>query len=319
MTDVTMHLTAQDEQIQSSFLQKVQVWIFALRAPFFTASIVPLLLGMAIAYYETASFDFLLGLLTLLAGVSIHAGTNLANDYYDRSTDDINIYYSQFNGGSRMIQNDIIAPRRILLASVLSYIIGSITTVIILVLIQGFLLIVFLSVAVLLGFFYTALPVSLSYRGLGEIAVFVGFGPLGVFSAYYIQLGHIDSPLLTLASIPIAILISLVLFLNEFQDSEADAKAGKNTLVVALGKKKSVKIYSVGMLLAYMSTILFVLLSWFSIVMLLPLVTLPIAFKAVTNANKNFDKIKELLPANGQTILIHFVFGLLLALSFVIA
>jgi 1,4-dihydroxy-2-naphthoate octaprenyltransferase len=314
-----MNLTAQKEQIQSSVIQKIQIWIFALRAPFFTASIIPLLLGMAIAYYETGSFDFLIGLLTLISGVSIHAGTNLANDYYDRSTDDINIYYSQFNGGSRMIQNDIIAPRRILIASILSYIVGSVTAILILFLIQGFMLIIFLSVAVLLGFFYTALPVSLSYRGLGEIAVFVGFGPLGVFSAYYIQLGHMDSPLLILASIPIAILISLVLFLNEFQDFEADAKAGKNTLVVALGKKKGVKIYTIGMFLAYITVILFVLMSWFPAVLLLPLITLPIAIKAVTHANKNFDKIQELLPANGQTILIHFVFGLLLAFSFVIA
>ena len=319
MTDVSMHLTAQEEQIQSSFLQKIQIWIFALRAPFFTASIIPLLLGMAIAYYETASFDFLLGLLTLISGVSIHAGTNLANDYYDRSTDDINIYFSQFNGGSRMIQNEIIAPRMILIASILSYIIGSVTAILIFVMIQGFMLIIFLSIAVLLGFFYTALPVSLSYRGLGELAVFVGFGPLGVFSAYYIQLEHINSPLLALTSIPIALLISLVLFLNEFQDSEADAKAGKNTLVVALGKKKSVKVYSVGMVLAYFTILLFVLLSWFPVITLLPLVTLPIAFKAVSHANQNYDKIKELLPANGQTILIHFVFGVLLAFSFVLA
>ena len=142
MTDVSMHLTAQEEQIQSSFLQKIQIWIFALRAPFFTASIIPLLLGMAIAYYETASFDFLLGLLTLISGVSIHAGTNLANDYYDRSTDDINIYFSQFNGGSRMIQNEIIAPRMILIASILSYIIGSVTAILIFVMIQGFMLII---------------------------------------------------------------------------------------------------------------------------------------------------------------------------------
>ncbi|PWI48284.1 1,4-dihydroxy-2-naphthoate octaprenyltransferase [Candidatus Heimdallarchaeota archaeon B3_Heim] len=319
MTDVSMHLTAQDEQIHSTFLQKIQIWIFALRAPFFTASLVPLLLGMTIAYYETSSIDLILGLLTLVAGVSIHAGTNLINDYYDRSTDDINIYYSQFNGGSRMIQNDIIAPRKILQASVLSYIVGSVTAIIILFLIQGVLLIIFLSVAVLLGFFYTALPVSLSYRGLGEIAVFVGFGPLGVFSAYYIQLGHINSSLLTIVSIPIAILISLVLFLNEFQDFEADATAGKNTLVVMLGKKKSVKIYSVGMILAYITLPLFVLLSWLPVITLLPMITFPVAVKAVTHANGNYDKIKELLPANGQTILIHFVFGLLLAVSFVIA
>jgi 1,4-dihydroxy-2-naphthoate octaprenyltransferase len=319
MTDVPIHLAAQDEQIQSTFLQKLQIWIFALRAPFFTASIVPLILGMAIAYYETASFDFILGLLTLVSGVAIQAGTNLANDYYDRSTDDINIYYSQFNGGSRMIQNEIISPRNIRLAAIMSYIVGSVTALLILFMIQGYLLVVFLSIAVLLGFFYTALPVSLSYHGLGELAVFVGFGPLGVYSAYYIQLGHINSNFLSLASIPIALLIALVLFLNEFQDLEADAKAGKNTLVVTLGKKRSVKIYSIGMILSYLVVIIFVIFFGFPLITLLPLITLPIAIKAVTHANKYYDKIKELLPANGQTVLVHFVFGILLSLAFVIA
>jgi 1,4-dihydroxy-2-naphthoate octaprenyltransferase len=274
---------------------------------------------MAITYYETKTFDLLLGLMTLIAGVSIHAGTNLANDYFDQSTDDVNIYFSQFNGGSRMIQNGIIPSRTILRTSILFYILGSLMALLILFITNGLLLLIFLIIAVSLGFFYTAVPISLSYHGLGEFAVFVGFGPLGVFSSYYIQVGHINSPLLVIGSVPIALLISMVLFINEFQDVEADAEAGKRTLVVSLGKRRSVKIYAVGMILSYLSVAIAILLSLLPITMILPLLTAPIAIKAIMHVNKNFDKIKELLPANGQTILVHFVFGLLMSFSFLIS
>ncbi len=312
MTDVSVNYTGLNTQ-------KIQTWILALRAPFFTASIVPLLIGMAIAFNETKVFDLGLGLLTLISGIAIQAGTNLANDYYDQSTDDINVNFSQFNGGSRMIQNEIISPRTILTASILSFIVGIVTAIIILINTQGWLLLIFLAVAVLLGFFYTAFPLSLSYKGFGEIAVFVGFGPLGIYSAYYIQLGNINSSILLIASIPVALLISLVLFLNEFQDVEADSAAGKKTLVVSLGKKRSIKIYTFGMIASYVFLVLAVFVFSLPLVLLLPIITLPLAIKAITHARHHYEKIVELLPANGMTILIHFSFGLLLAISFVLA
>ncbi len=312
MTDVSINFTGLNTQ-------KLQTWILALRAPFFTASIVPLLLGMTIAFHETKIFDLGLGLLTLISGIAIQAGTNLANDYYDQSADVINANFTQFNGGSRMIQNDIIAPRTILTAALISFIVGIVTAIIILINTQGWFLLIFLALAVLLGFFYTALPLSFSYKGLGEIAVFVGFGPLGIYAAYYIQLGHINSSILLIASIPVALLISMVLFLNEFQDHEADSAAGKRTLVVSIGKKKSIKVYTIGMIVSYAFLTLAVFVFSLPIVLLLPLLTLPIAIKAITHARHNYEKIVELLPANGMTILVHFSFGLLMALSFVLA
>jgi 1,4-dihydroxy-2-naphthoate octaprenyltransferase len=311
VTDVSINFTGLN-------IQKLQTWILALRAPFFTASIVPLLIGMAISFYETKTLDFGLGFLTLISGIAIQAGTNLANDYYDQSADAINDNYTQFNGGSRMIQNDIIAPRTILTASIVSFIIGIVTAVVILINTQGWLLLIFLAIAVLLGFFYTAFP-SLSYNGLGEIAVFVGFGPLGIYAAYYIQLGHINSSLLLIISIPIALLISMVLLLNEFQDGQADTAAGKKTLVVSIGKKRSIKIYTFGMIVSYVFLVLVVFVFSLPIVLLLPIITLPLAIKAITRALQDYEKIFELLPANGMTILVHFSFGLLMALSFVLA
>ncbi|MFX0088027.1 MAG: 1,4-dihydroxy-2-naphthoate octaprenyltransferase [Candidatus Hodarchaeota archaeon] len=319
MTDLPASYQSTKVVSTPSFSQKILIWIQAMRAPFFTASIIPLVLGMAIAWNEYRIFDPFLGFLTLIAGITIHAGTNLSNDYFDQGTDNINEDFTAFSGGSRMIQNEILEARQIMIASLLCYIVGIFTAIFIVLITQGIILIIFLLIAVLLGIFYTAVPIRLSYHGLGEIAVFVGFGPLGVLSAYYIQMGHLNSIIPFIASIPIAILIAMLLFINEFQDFEADKDAGKNTLVVSLGKKTSLKVYIYGMVLVYVSLFIVLILKGFTITFLLPFMTLPLVFKATQVAKRHYTSIKELIPANALTIIIHFGFGLLLALAFVIS
>ncbi len=319
MTDLPASYQSTKVVSTLSISQKILIWIQAMRAPFFTASIIPLVLGMTIAWNEHRIFDPFLGFLTLLAGVTIHAGTNLINDYFDQGTDNINEDFTTFSGGSRMIQNEILEAPQIMRASILCYIIGILTAIFIVLVTQGLLLIIFLLLAVLLGIFYTAVPIRLSYHGLGEIAVFVGFGPLGVLSAYYIQIGHLNSIIPLIASIPIAILIAMLLFINEFQDFDADKDASKNTLVVSLGKKTSLKIYIYGMVLAYVSLFVVVILKGFNLTFLLPFITLPLVFKAIQVASRHYTTIKELIPANALTIIIHFVFGLLLAFAFLIS
>ena len=62
---------------------KVRIWFLEMRAPFFTAVVVPTVLGTVMAWYEADVFDLLLFTLTLLGVTFIHAGTNIVNDYFD--------------------------------------------------------------------------------------------------------------------------------------------------------------------------------------------------------------------------------------------
>ena len=78
---------------------------------------------------------------------------------------------------------------------------------------------------------YTAPPLKLVYRGFGEIAVAVGFGPLMVLGAYVVQTETLSWEALV-ASFPVAILIALVLYINEIPDRKGDSLAGKRTLPV---------------------------------------------------------------------------------------
>lgn len=298
-------------------LDKLKIWIKAARAPFFTATIIPVILGSIIAWSDTSKFIWLKFCLTLVGAVLIHAGTNLANDYFDHISgcDEANPNPTPFSGGSRLIQQGIILPKKILFASFISFILGA-TIGLYLNYVSGKNIILILGIiGVFLGFFYTAKPFRIGYTSLGELAVAIGFGPLMVMGAYYVQAQNLPLKVF-LISIPVGILIALVLFINEFPDYVADKSVGKRTLVVILGKKKAVILYQILLASVYIFIVSLVILKLLPQVMLIVLLSLPLALKALTLSGRNFDKIYELLPANAATIKLHSLIGILLCIGF---
>ena len=83
---------------------------------------------------------------------------------------------------------------------------------------------------------YTAPPLKFVYRGLGEIAVALGFGPLMLLGAYVVQTGGALAWEPFVASIPVALLVALILYVNEIPDRRGDARAGKRTLPVRFSR-----------------------------------------------------------------------------------
>ena len=104
------------------------------------------------------------------------------------------------------------------------------------------------------GYFYTAKPVRLSSRyGLGELSIFLSFGPLLTLGTGFaianetIQLFSNEFYNLILLGIPIGLLTTNILFINQYPDYSSDKKVGKNHLVVLLGKKLSRWIYAINL------------------------------------------------------------------------
>lgn len=97
---------------------------------------------------------------------------------------------------------------------------------------------------VALAYFYHAPPLRLSYRGFGEIAVATTYGPLIACGAYVVQRGDVSFDVLYL-SLPLGLMIGAFLLINEFPDHDADASAGKRTLVVRLGKRRATALFAV--------------------------------------------------------------------------
>lgn len=298
---------------------KLKIWLLELRAPFFTASLVPTLLGASIAWEAVGEFDLLLFLLTLLGVVFAHAGTNVVNDYFDykNGTDLSNRNRTPFNGGSPFLITGVLSPKEVYRGAICLFGISAIIGLYLAYAVSYW--IVPLGVlGIGLGYFYTSPKLSLASMGLGEFAVGFGFGPLVVEGAYLVQTGELSIAAL-LAGLPVAFLIGLVLFINQFPDMEADGGAGKNHWVVRMGLRKASFWYA-GLVATTFATVVALwaagIYPVWSLVALLPAA---MAYKAVTTVLEKYNSFRELVPAQAMTVQLHLTIGLLISAGLIAA
>lgn len=296
----------------------LKIWLKELRLEFLTGSATPVLLGTAVARYESGSWDPLLFVLTLAGAVALHLGANTANDYFDHlsGNDPVNVEYVRpFTGGSRLIQEGLIKPQAVLAAS-LSFFGAALAIGLILISMRGVGVLVLGLIGAACGYFYTAPPLRLAHRGLGEIAIGISFGLIGP-GTYFVQTGKVTLSSV-LATLPVMFLIIAVIWINEFQDSRADQSAGKNTMVVRLGRKSAVIPFAAITLLAYLPVIAGTLLGELPLINLLALITLPLGVRSITTAGKHYDHPRKLAPANRSAVINHLLTGIILTAVYLI-
>ncbi len=166
------------------------------------------------------------------------------------------------------------------------------------------------------GVLYVAPGINLAKRGIGEFAIALAFGLCCVNGAYFIQVQALNIEVL-FASLPVAMLITLVLYINEFPDYKADKAVGKTHWVVRLGRKRAATGYTIMMILTYVLIIALALIfgkMW----LLIGLLTIPIALKTVRNTLINYDNVKALFPSCAGMIMTHLLTGLLLTSGYVL-
>ena len=338
--------------IAGKFLKKVGLYFREMRAPFFTATVVPVALGAAVFYYQSGVFYWPYFWLSLLGAVLAHAGTNIANDYSDHISrnDEVNKLFTPFNGGSRVIQSGLMSPVQIFVYAVVLFVgVIWIGLKINLNLNGAYFAsspLLWLGVTgIALGIFYTANPFRLSYHGLGDIAVMLGFGPVMALGTHYVQkqalipmeVWNFDAALI--ASIPVAILVGLILFINGFQDYVADREVGKRTWVVRLADTGDIadfarpfKAYKISIYFTFLYILVLGIIGFFysqfsSPWILLALIPFLLVRKGIKSGEEWLEKWSskdanrqmlpyELLPVNVTHIGTHLTVGLLLILGY---
>ncbi len=298
---------------------KISIWLEAVRAPFFTAVLVPVLLASVMAWENGYPVQIGYFFLTLLAAVFLQAGTNVMNDYADHinTCDDRNTEFVRpFSGGSRMIQNGILSPQDVLTGAIVFL---SVSTVLglILVALRGLPIFYLGLIGTFCAVFYTLPPFYIAARGLGELVVGLCFGTLMMLGAYFVQ-AQTFSVEVVVASIPVTLLIAGVLYINEFPDFVADRDSGKRHLVVRMGRPRAFYGYVAIIAFTYISIILGVIGNILSPFTLIALLTFPKAFKAIRVARVHHSESQKLVPANAATIAVHLTTGLLLSLAYAI-
>jgi 1,4-dihydroxy-2-naphthoate octaprenyltransferase len=315
---------------ESSFLSTLkknsviefQYWFRISRAPFFTATIIPIMLGIILAWIIQGEILLFSAILTIIGGIFLHAGTNLINDYFDQRTDNLNTNFTPFNGGSRTIQLQLASQEKILYSAIISFVIGSILILVMMITINSVELYALFALGLFLAIFYTAGPLKLSHHGFGEISNFLGYGPILTLSSWLIQVKGIylteDALLVLYWSFIPGLLLVLILLINEFQDYESDKKAGKKTLIVRLGKSKGFYMYTIISVMTYVIILLGVFIynqyAMFGIIALLGIL---LSIRAYSITKVNFNKIEELIPANALTVQNHMITNLLLMIGLI--
>lgn len=286
-------------------------WLRAIRYHSFTASIIPILVGSALALIQ-GPISWPLNVAMVVAAVSCHAGANLANDYYDyrKGVDnEANL------GPHKVIQLGLLTPSQVRNGMLATF--GLATLIGVYIVLETDWKIFLLALASLgAAFFYTAGSKALGYIALGEVTVFFFMGPAMVCGAYYVLTGEVSLDAVLL-SIPAGALSAATLHANNIRDIEHDRAAGKTTLAMILGRSGSATEYILWVALAYGAVVLDLLFSPELWPVLLVVLTIPNAFRLAQLARTAPDSaaLNRLLR---KTAGLHLQFGCLLTVGLLI-
>ncbi len=305
---------------------QAKLWLLALRGPFLTASLIPATIGIVFAYERVGAFDGQLAALTLVGITLIHLATNMLNDNFDyRSGADKAVEHKNpFAGGGRVLTTGKLSVGAHL-AVASGFLAAGTALGILLVLMVGGLeahagqvLLVIGALGFGSALFYVGPPLRLAHRGVGEVVVGTSFGPLVVLGAYVVQARDITLGAVLL-SLAMGLMITAVLWINEFPDAKADLSVGKRTAMARLGPQRSLRVFEGILVAAFAFPVAAAALGSAPPTVLVSLVTAPIAVKAVKSARGNWSDPHALIPANAGTIQLSALFGVLLIVGIGVA
>ena len=275
----------EEVNIPINLTTKIIKGIAITRGGFTLASILPMII-VSVMLSQYNSLSIFNSIVSILGVICVHIFGNLYNDYFDvkSGTDENNNEYfnvgdkslilrgAQISGGSRAIELGLITLKNT--KKLGTFMIASALICVIILSINIFLqtgslnniyaIIIIGLVGSLLAYFYTAEPLRLSARkGLGELTIFLTFGPLLTLGSFFamsnseVAINFEAFKLFLLIGIPLGLLTTNILFINQYPDYKSDKKSDKINLVVLFGKKMSRWIYFLNLILILISTYYF--------------------------------------------------------------
>lgn len=236
----------------------------------------------------------------LLVSLSLQIATNYANDYSDgiRGTDDVRV------GPVRLVASGLAEPLAVRRAAFAAFVLAALFGLPLVVAVGPELLIVGVA-SIAAGWFYTGGSKPYGYAGFGEVFVFLFFGVVATMGTAYVQLESVTG-LAFGAAVPMGLLATALLVVNNLRDREGDAVSGKRTLSVRLGDGRTRRLYAMCVLGPY----LFV--AWIALErprVLLAMLTIPWAVKPLQRVLRGATG-PALIPVLGGTAALQLWFGL---------
>jgi len=287
-------------------VRAARIWLMAARVRTLPAAVAPVLVGTSLAL-GASHFHPLAFVAALFGAIFIQVGTNLSNDYSDarRGADT-----EDRLGPVRVTACGLVPPSQVLLAMYVTFGLA-VACGAYLVAVAGPELLAVGAASILAGVLYTGGPRPYGYEGLGELFVFLFFGIVAVAGSYFVQVQKLPWQAFVCA-VPVGLLASAILVVNNVRDIDTDRRAGKRTLAVRLGRERTRALYGaivyVSYLLAPIPWLFGPLRAW----LLLPWLTLPVAVPLVRLVRNRTDG-PSLNQALAQTGMLQLAFCMLLA------
>jgi 1,4-dihydroxy-2-naphthoate octaprenyltransferase len=296
-------------ELDSAAPSVAAAWLLAIRPRTLAVAVGPVAVGTAVAF-AGGHAAWLPAAAALVGALLLQIGCNFANDVYDSEkgadTEDR-------LGPPRAVQLGLLAPaemkRGMAVAFALASLVGLYLTWV-----AGWPVIAIGVLSIGAAVAYTGGPYPLGYHGLGDLAVFAFFGVVAVVGTEYVQSLRLSTAAL-FAAVPVGLLATAVLVVNNLRDVETDRVAGKRTLAVRLGARAARAEYAGLLLLAYASVPGFLLLGGRSTWVLLPWLTLPLALRSLSSVIGGASGA-ALNPVLGATAQLGLLFSLLLAVGY---
>jgi len=286
-----------------------------MRVPYFTGAAMAVVCAAAAAFYDRGSFRPSFFLVALVGAVSIHAASNIINDYFDFKSgcDSNNQVRGPLNGGSRVIVDGLLSPAAMRNGAIVTYGIGMACGLYLVFGLgrQGWVLLLYGLAGLFISYGYTAPWPFLAGRGLGEIGLGLAIGVIPVMATYFV-LTKGASWTAFLGGLPVSGLMAAVLWINEFPDAESDTAMKKRNAVVRLGRKRARYVFYALLAVIYLSPAVGVLAGVLPAWAFLSWAAVPAAVRAAIRLHKHYDQPAALLPAQIAMVRLHFFTGLLM-------
>jgi 1,4-dihydroxy-2-naphthoate polyprenyltransferase len=215
-------------------------WVAGARPRTLPAALAPVVVGTGAAA-ALGGFRLVPALLALLVALALQVAVNYANDHSDgkRGTDSDRV------GPMRLVGSGAASARSVLVAALLAFAVAGVAGLVLAALSSWWLVAVG-AVCIAAAWTYTGGPLPYGYRALGEVFVFVFFGLVAVAGTTFVQTGRVEGLALA-AAVPVGLLSTALLVVNNLRDVEGDARVGKRTLAVLLGDRAT-RVFYVGLL-----------------------------------------------------------------------
>ena len=215
-------------------MTQIRIWVSGARPRTLSAALVPVATGTAVAVGEGSQTAWWRAGMALVVAMALQVGVNFANDYSDgiRGTDD-----STRIGPRRLVGSGLVEARRVKWAALIALAVAAAAGAV-LAAATGWELLAAGAVCLVVGWAYTGGPKPYGYLGLGEVFVFVFFGLVATAGTTYVLLERLDW-FAVLCGVPVGLWAVALLMANNLRDISGDAAAGKRTLAVRLGERRS--------------------------------------------------------------------------------